>query len=85
MKNTTLHFPAKFTVLVEDEMICIDGGAAIEDAWNIIEATVTGLASAGADVIGSVMRGEIGPVSAICSSLVYLAGNVVASIIWILA
>jgi len=82
MKNAVLKLPSDFSELTEDEMLHITGGKVTVSAWDFIEGTITGLASAGADVIGSVMRGEIDPISAICSSFVYLAGNIVASIIW---
>lgn len=85
MKSTALRLPARYSVLTKDEAVCIGGGSAIGDVWNITTGIVTGLASAGADVFGTVMRGETDPLSALCTSFVYLAGNVVASIIWRIA
>jgi len=85
MKKSTLHLPASFSTLTEHEMGHTYGGSAIGDAWNIITGTITGLASAAVDAAGSVMRGEMCPLDALCKSVVYLAGNIVASIIWAIA
>lgn len=84
MKNTVLHFPANYSALTEHELSGTYGGSLVGNTWNIITGTVTGLASAAAGVVGSVMRGEISPLDAICSSFNYLAGNVVASIFWLI-
>lgn len=82
IKNNDLRLPAKYSALTAGELEHTEGGSALEQAWNTATAIVTGLASAGADVLGSVLKGEVSPLEALCSSFVYLAGNIVASIIW---
>lgn len=82
MKNNKLKLPANYSRPTARELADISGGSAIGDFLTVAEGVVTGLASAGADVLGSVLRGEVNPIAAICTSVVYLAGNVVASILW---
>lgn len=84
MKNQTLHLPAKFSALSQEELADIAGGAAAQNAWDVAVGVVTGLASAGADAFAAVMRGELDPLSALCKGAVSLAGIVVAEIIWLI-